>query len=70
MAFLVCSGFLFFFSGKDPTGETNLQVDNDGADEHADALEQISNHVDKGCSHAGVGLLSLASWENIGSSSV
>lgn len=37
--------------------ETNLEVDDDGTDEHADALEQVSDHVHERCAHAGVGLL-------------
>lgn len=41
----------------------NLEEDNDGADEHAEALEKISHHVYKGCSHAGVGLLSSPFWQ-------
>lgn len=35
-----------------------LEEDNDGADEHAEALEKIAHHVDKGRSHTGIGLLS------------
>lgn len=34
-----------------------LEEDNDGADEHADTLEQVAHHVDEGRSHTGVGLL-------------
>lgn len=37
--------------------ETNLEEDDDGTNEHADALEKISNHVDECRAHAGVGLL-------------
>lgn len=40
---------------------THLEEDDDGTDEHADALEEIPDHVDEGCSHAGVGLLAPAS---------
>lgn len=36
---------------------TDLEKDDEGADEHADALQQISHHVDEGRSHTGIGLL-------------
>lgn len=57
--------FQIFFSVMPPSAKTDLEVDNDGADEHADALEEISYHMDKGCSHAGIGLLTPVSWKNI-----
>lgn len=46
-----------------PRQTANLEKYNDGADEHAEALEKISHHVDKGRSHAGIGLLSPPSWQ-------
>lgn len=55
------SVLIFFVFVKPPTGKTNLKEDNDGTDEHADALEKISYHMDEGCSHTGIGLLSPAS---------
>ena len=43
----------------------HLKEDDDGADEHADALEKISHHVDEGRSYAGVGLLSPPPWKKV-----
>ncbi len=34
----------------------NLEEDDEGTDEHTDALQKISHHVDKCCSHTGIGL--------------
>lgn len=42
-----------------------LEEDDEGADEHTDALEKISHHMDKGRSHTGIGLLNLLSWKNV-----
>lgn len=64
MTFLFWFG-LGVFSAKPPTGKTNLKEDNNGTDEYADALEKISYHMDKGCSHTSIGLLSPVSWKNI-----
>lgn len=58
MTFLFCVGVFFV---KPHTGKTNLKENNDGTDEHAYALEKISYHMDKGCSHTGIGLLSPVS---------
>ena len=48
-----------------PVEKPNLEEDNDGADEHADALEKVSHHVDKGRSHTGVVLLNPPSWKTV-----
>lgn len=41
----------------------HLEEYDDGADEHAEALQEISHHVDKGGSHTGISLLSPASCQ-------
>lgn len=52
----------FFFAGF---FGTNLEKDDEGADEHADALQQISHHVDEGRSHTGIDLLGPFSFKNV-----
>lgn len=53
--------YVWVFREMPSTAKTNLEEDNYGTNEHADALEKISNHMDKCCSHTGIGLLSSLS---------
>ncbi len=57
--------FNLFHTLCTPRETLYLEEDNDSADEDVDALEKISQHVDKGWSHTGIGLLSPPSWKKV-----